>query len=150
MQKTEFSFFLDSTTKKLVKKLPKRSKIDQDDGSIKFRASLSSKSNSTMGAILKCDNCGFVTKQSGHFKVHKAEGCLSSNPRREKNCPICCQEYTYNQLRYHLRRYLIDSSKATNGHANFTPEEHRKMLNKLKEERKIEKKEEQKKFKPRS
>lgn len=73
------------------------------------------------------------------------EGCPSSTPLKDKNCPVCCQQYTHNQLRFHFRQYLVDPSKASNGHANFTPEDHRNMLKKLIAGRKLEKEETRKK-----
>lgn len=83
-----------------------------------------------------CEKCGYTTDHSGHFNLHKREGCQTIAAVKDMNCPICCQLYTYNQLRYHLRQYIKDTSKAKNGHQNFTPEEHTKLLNKLKEEKK--------------
>lgn len=91
---------------------------------------------------MKCDDCGYTTTHSGHFKVHKSEGCKSSAVAKDKNCQVCCETFTYNQLRYHYRQYCIDSSKATNGHSNFSPADHKRMLEKLIANRKLEKQEE--------
>lgn len=101
-------------------------------------------SKRSKGSILKCANCEYTTKHTGHFKVHQSEGCSSSSPSIDRNCPVCCKEFTYNRLRYHLRQYLVDSSKAINGHQHFTPKEHEKMLNKLTTQRKLEKEEQSK------
>lgn len=93
---------------------------------------------------MKCADCGYTTKHKGHFNVHKKENCKSTITIKNKNCPVCCETYTHNTLRFHLRQYTKDTSKARNGHQNFTPEDHVKMLAKLKAERKIEKQEQKK------
>lgn len=90
----------------------------------------------TNDKILKCDFCPYTTKHSGHFAVHKSEGCWNANVEKDMNCAICCQSYTYNNLRAHLRQYLKDSSKAVNGHQNYTPDDHNKLLEKIKKEKK--------------
>lgn len=92
--------------------------------------------------IFRCNSCQYTTMHKGHFQVHKEEGCKTATPIKEKNCPVCCKPFTYNRLRYHLQQYLIDSSKATNGHDNFTPEQHKNILKKLTAQRKLEKEEE--------
>lgn len=91
---------------------------------------------------MKCVDCGYTTEQKGHFNVHKKENCKSANAIKDKNCPVCCKRYTHNTLRFHLGQYTKDTSKAKNGHQYFTPQDHVKMLAKLKAEKKIEKKRE--------
>lgn len=95
---------------------------------------------SMKGSVKICEKCKYTTTHSGHFNVHKVEGCTSVGVTKDRNCPVCCQLYTYNQLRCHLRQYLKKSSHAKNGHENFTPSEHIQMLRtitvKMKQERK--------------
>lgn len=78
--------------------------------------------------IKSCSKCGYTTHHSGHFNLHKTEGCAGVVTKKDKNCPICCKAYTYNQLRYHLRPYLSESSKATNGHQYFSPADHDQII----------------------
>lgn len=113
----------------------KRSNIEQ----AKFPAtttSVNASFESGTTAVKICETCGYTTEHSGHFNQHKMEGCKSAKPVKDKNCPICCRSYTHNQLRFHLRQYITDSSKAKNGHQNFSPAEHARILEKLKEEKK--------------
>lgn len=84
----------------------------------------------------KCDQCEYTTTHRGHFSVHKAGGCKHVVAEKNLNCPICCQSYTYNNLRSHLRQYLIDSSKAQNGHQFYKPSDHQNLLQKIKKEKK--------------
>lgn len=93
------------------------------------------KSGAVIGGHNICKNCGYKTKHSGHFNLHLKEGCELAKPMKDQNCPICCKAFTHNQLRYHIRQYLIDSSKAQNGHQHFSPADHAKILNKLKQEK---------------
>lgn len=86
--------------------------------------------------IFKCENCEYSTNHGGHFGVHKAEGCKNAAAEKDVNCPICCQCFTYNNLRSHIRQYTIDSTKAKNGHQNYTPANHKELLERIKKERK--------------
>lgn len=97
------------------------------------------KANISMGSVKSCEMCGYKTQHSGHFNVHQTEGCGKSNAAKDRNCPVCCKQFSYNQLRFHLNQYIEDSSKAKNGHSNFSPKEHQMMLDQLKSERKMEK-----------
>lgn len=92
-------------------------------------------------SMLNCSNCNFKTLHRGHFNIHVREGCELAETNKDKNCPVCCGCYTYNQLRYHLQQYVRDTSKATNGHQNFTPYDHKKMLTNLSKQKEMKKKE---------
>lgn len=94
--------------------------------------------------VMQCLDCGYFTTHRGHFNVHKKESCVSSIANKDRNCPVCCESYTYNTLRFHLRQYTKDTSKAKNGHENFTPDDHLNILAKMKAEKKIEKQEQKK------
>lgn len=96
---------------------------------------ISKKNVQTDGNILSCEYCGYATKHSGHFNVHKSEGCRSASVDKNMNCPICCKSYTYNNLRAHLRQYLKESSKAQNGHQYYKPEDHQQLLLRIKKEK---------------
>lgn len=94
--------------------------------------SQSSSSSSIKVKEMKCEHCEYTTSHSGHFSVHKAEGCKKAVAVKDVNCPICCRSFTHNNLRAHLRQYLKDSSKSKNGHEHYTPEDHQKLLEKVK------------------
>lgn len=107
----------------------------KSNDSTKVRKSANSK------PMLSCTNCNFETFHRGHFKIHVEEGCKLADAIKDKNCPVCCGCYTYNQLRYHIQQYTKDTSKATNGHQHFTPEDHKKLLKELSKQKEMEKKE---------
>lgn len=85
----------------------------------------------------KCSKCDFSTNHRGHYNVHIVEGCGRISSAQDLNCDICCRPCTRNQLRYHLRQYFKDSSKANNGHEFFTPAQHVQLMDRIKMEGKL-------------
>lgn len=80
-----------------------------------------------------CSNCGYSTVKAYHMKIHREEGCQSAVVTKNLSCCVCGAKFTYNRLRYHLNQYTKQSSHAQNGHQNYTTQQHRDMLKKLKE-----------------
>lgn len=105
----------------------------------KLSSSMHKRIDGGLREMLICQCCGYTTQHSGHFKVHCSQGCESILAEKDMNCPICCELFTYNNLRYHLRQYLNDTSKAQHGHQHFSPKVHRDYLEKIKKEKKEEK-----------
>lgn len=81
----------------------------------------------------KCSNCDYSTVRGNAMKIHREEGCASAVVDKGLSCDVCKGKFTYNTYRYHLNQYTKKSSHAKNGHQKFTPEQHRQMLDKLKQ-----------------
>ena len=86
--------------------------------------------------LKSCEKCGYTTNHGGHFNLHKNEGCAGVKANKDMNCQICCKPFTYNQLRYHLRQYRFDTSKAINGHQYFSPAVHSAMMDAMRDNKK--------------
>lgn len=80
----------------------------------------------------ECSNCGYTTFKAYSMKVHRQEGCRSAEVNRNFSCVVCKAEFTYNRYRYHLNQYTKQSSHAKNSHQNYSPAQHRQMLEELK------------------
>lgn len=56
---------------------------------------------------------------------------------QDAKCPICGKLFLYDQLRGHLRYFSTGKHQAQNEHANYTPEQHKMLLENLKEQKKL-------------
>lgn len=81
----------------------------------------------------KCLNCAYSTVKAYHMKIHRQEGCQKAIVTKDFSCSVCNAKFTYNTLRYHLNQYTKQSSHAQNGHQQYSPAQHREMLQKLKQ-----------------
>lgn len=81
-----------------------------------------------------CSTCKFKTTKKSNLKKHEEESC-QRKPVREKMCPVCRKQFTYDGLRCHLRHFATAKHNAKNEHGKYTPREHQMMLQQLKEKK---------------
>lgn len=81
----------------------------------------------------ECSHCDYHTLRENAMKIHRQEGCRSAVVEKFLSCDVCKGKFTYNTYRYHLNQYTKKSSHAKNGHQNYTPTQHRQMLENLKQ-----------------
>lgn len=79
-----------------------------------------------------CSNCCFKTTKKNNLIKHEAAFCRIE-PIRDVRCQICEKKFTYDALRGHLRHYATGKYKPKNKHMNHTPEQHKMLLEQLKQ-----------------
>lgn len=83
--------------------------------------------------VHKCVKCGFSTNKKSTLTSHHIF-CLP-NITRALPCPVCKKSFTYDTLRTHLNHYATGKHKPMNGHENYSPIEHKVLLESIKVQR---------------
>lgn len=83
--------------------------------------------------MYKCHSCGYKTPKKDNLVKHMVS-CVSGKILDEK-CPVCGKSFTYDGLRGHLRYFAIGKHITKNKHAQYTPQQHKTMLEHLKMKR---------------
>lgn len=82
-----------------------------------------------------CPDCNYQTNKKNNLEKHQA--CMHCEPVRNWKCAICEKMCNYDELRGHLRYYATGKHTAKKEHANYTPDEHKTLLDRLKQLKKI-------------
>lgn len=100
--------------------------IANDEFDVRFFHSYSKPYVSEPVRVYECQYCGYKTPKKDNLVKHIVS-CISMKVRDEI-CPVCEKSFTYDGLRGHLRYYAIGNYIAKTKHAQYTPQEHKTML----------------------
>lgn len=78
-----------------------------------------------------CPDCRYKTNKKDNLKKHQVR--KHGEIERDMKCVICDKLFLYDELRGHLRYYATGKHTAKNEHAKYTPDEHKKLLEDLKQ-----------------
>lgn len=78
-----------------------------------------------------CPDCGYKTNKSDNLKKHQVR--MHGEIERDMKCVICEKLFLYDELRGHLRYYATGKHTSKNEHAAYTPDEHKQLLENLKQ-----------------
>lgn len=90
-----------------------------------------------------CAKCGIVVKRKYALQIHEKFHC-KKREKCPKNsiCPICSKSFTYDGLRSHFLGFINSEQngrKPRDLHGKYSPEEHKRQLEKIKLMKKMEK-----------
>lgn len=92
------------------------------------------KSEASVTYKYKCPDCKFAykTNKKSNFDYHFAR--CNKGSVNDLKCPICEKVYSYDTLRQHLRHFASGKHTTTNKHhKKYTPSDHLRVLDILKE-----------------
>lgn len=94
-------------------------------------AKISETSLNTQIFKYECANCDFKTGKKSNYDDHVEQDCVKE-PEKDMKCPICEKPGTYRDIRHHLNHFATGKHIPKKKHANYSPQQHQLLLDRLK------------------